>query len=118
MRSWTSAMRSSLEQGVRKPAAVVRHERVVLAEHREDVEHRLAGVRIVNERPQHPIERFSPPALRRHALRRGKRAGAFHRRPLGNANPGEQPLGLDRKSTRLNSSHGSTSYAVFCLKKK
>src|SRR5208282_862909 len=26
--------------------------------------------------------------------------------------------GLDRKSTRLNSSHGSTSYAVFCLKKK
>src|SRR6266542_4722145 len=24
----------------------------------------------------------------------------------------------DRKSTRLNSSHGSTSYAVFCLKKK
>src|SRR5690242_21491143 len=25
---------------------------------------------------------------------------------------------LDRKSTRLNSSHMSTSYAVFCLKKK
>src|SRR5438876_7858563 len=25
---------------------------------------------------------------------------------------------LDRKSTRLNSSHPSTSYAVFCLKKK
>src|SRR3989337_2650408 len=24
---------------------------------------------------------------------------------------------LDRKSTRLNSSHGSISYAVFCLKK-
>src|SRR6266542_5343812 len=24
---------------------------------------------------------------------------------------------LDRKSTRLNSSHGSTSYAVFCLRK-
>src|SRR5687768_17776014 len=28
--------------------------------------------------------------------------------------PGEQ----DRKSTRLNSSHGYISYAVFCLKKK
>src|SRR5207245_11455098 len=27
-------------------------------------------------------------------------------------------LALDRKSTRLNSSHGSISYAVFCLKKK
>src|SRR2546429_8276687 len=28
------------------------------------------------------------------------------------------PAGLDRKSTRLNSSHGYISYAVFCLKKK
>src|SRR5438309_12022354 len=27
-------------------------------------------------------------------------------------------LGVDRKSTRLNSSHSSSSYAVFCLKKK
>src|SRR2546422_5571787 len=27
-------------------------------------------------------------------------------------------LTLDRKSTRLNSSHGYISYAVFCLKKK
>src|SRR6266542_3193292 len=27
-------------------------------------------------------------------------------------------LGQDRKSTCLNSSHGSSSYAVFCLKKK
>src|SRR5690349_23043467 len=28
------------------------------------------------------------------------------------------PLGGDRKSTRLNSSHVEISYAVFCLKKK
>src|SRR5690242_21628642 len=28
------------------------------------------------------------------------------------------PSGRDRKSTRLNSSHMSISYAVFCLKKK
>src|SRR2546422_11378309 len=27
-------------------------------------------------------------------------------------------LAIDRKSTRLNSSHGYISYAVFCLKKK
>src|SRR2546422_3690110 len=27
-------------------------------------------------------------------------------------------MGVDRKSTRLNSSHGYISYAVFCLKKK
>src|SRR3712207_8429260 len=32
----------------------------------------------------------------------------------------EQPelLAVDRKSTRLNSSHANISYAVFCLKKK
>src|SRR5689334_23873141 len=29
-----------------------------------------------------------------------------------------QSFSLDRKSTRLNSSHSSISYAVFCLKKK
>src|SRR5437764_6947192 len=37
--------------------------------------------------------------------------------------PGDAPVGrpgptLDRKSTRLNSSHRCISYAVFCLKKK
>src|SRR5438477_11542327 len=31
---------------------------------------------------------------------------------------GPQQIILDRKSTRLNSSHMSISYAVFCLKKK
>src|SRR3989449_4463077 len=30
----------------------------------------------------------------------------------------EHDVGADRKSTRLNSSHGYISYAVFCLKKK
>src|SRR5437773_4816717 len=29
-----------------------------------------------------------------------------------------KPFGIDRKSTRLNSSHITISYAVFCLKKK
>src|SRR5438309_7878336 len=41
---------------------------------------------------------------------------------IGEAVPsaGQAPsvLGGDRKSTRLNSSHSSISYAVFCLKKK
>src|SRR5699024_12841485 len=32
--------------------------------------------------------------------------------------PPDHPRGRDRKSTRLNSSHVSSSYAVFCLKKK
>src|SRR2546422_3283749 len=30
----------------------------------------------------------------------------------------ERSIQIDRKSTRLNSSHGYISYAVFCLKKK
>src|SRR3712207_9393560 len=34
---------------------------------------------------------------------------------VGRLHPGDQ---LDRKSTRLNSSHANISYAVFCLKKK
>src|SRR5207245_11142900 len=33
------------------------------------------------------------------------------------ANPPRSCKSRDRKSTRLNSSHGSISYAVFCLKK-
>src|SRR5438128_6660962 len=32
--------------------------------------------------------------------------------------PSARKSATDRKSTRLNSSHGSISYAVFCLKKK
>src|SRR2546422_7010374 len=39
--------------------------------------------------------------------------------PLSSYNPVMLNVGLiDRKSTRLNSSHGYISYAVFCLKKK
>src|SRR3712207_8239799 len=34
------------------------------------------------------------------------------------ANPTSQRIQIDRKSTRLNSSHANISYAVFCLKKK
>src|SRR2546429_3340042 len=45
-----------------------------------------------------------------------------HRLPQGGRGQGcatGSPLfGGDRKSTRLNSSHGYISYAVFCLKKK
>src|SRR3989449_7717458 len=40
---------------------------------------------------------------------------------LSGTGSSSQPIavnGTDRKSTRLNSSHGYISYAVFCLKKK
>src|SRR5205085_10151959 len=43
-------------------------------------------------------------------LSRGTVAGTYTR--------GHVLLGVDRKSTRLNSSHSQISYAVFCLKKK
>src|SRR3712207_9437840 len=37
---------------------------------------------------------------------------------LGAVRRGDRRAGVDRKSTRLNSSHANISYAVFCLKKK
>src|SRR5687768_17657793 len=43
-------------------------------------------------------------------------AGPPRGRARGCEEDGE--AGADRKSTRLNSSHGYISYAVFCLKKK
>src|SRR2546429_3456105 len=39
-------------------------------------------------------------------------------RPLAPLLAADEAGLLDRKSTRLNSSHGYISYAVFCLKKK
>src|SRR2546422_8621190 len=50
--------------------------------------------------------------LRKDCGRGAERSGADHRQ----LRPSEQER--DRKSTRLNSSHGYISYAVFCLKKK
>src|SRR5207245_2794539 len=42
----------------------------------------------------------------------------YEGKPIGVVLPDTVDLTVDRKSTRLNSSHGSISYAVFCLKKK
>src|SRR5438477_6196788 len=45
--------------------------------------------------------------------------GPHRNRPAGiGVAPAGPARGIDRKSTRLNSSHMSISYAVFCLKKK
>src|SRR2546422_5486602 len=47
------------------------------------------------------------------------RARSSPRRRCGGRSPAaERSPSRDRKSTRLNSSHGYISYAVFCLKKK
>src|SRR2546429_1026740 len=47
-----------------------------------------------------------------------ERAGAGGGAPAAAAAPARHGYRSDRKSTRLNSSHGYISYAVFCLKKK
>src|SRR5207245_11554062 len=74
-----------------------------------------------------PISRRSAERERREDVRgsRGEedRGPGAIGRPVGAhaAGPHDDPRvhrGRDRKSTRLNSSHGSISYAVFCLKKK
>src|SRR5207245_4182594 len=52
--------------------------------------------------------------------KRGRRSDGLRSRegsPPGSRMCFGGPIG-DRKSTRLNSSHGSISYAVFCLKKQ
>src|SRR3712207_8897147 len=53
-------------------------------------------------------------------VRRSSRrwCGRSRRRRLGCRRRRGRGRGLDRKSTRLNSSHANISYAVFCLKKK
>src|SRR6266852_1702156 len=54
-------------------------------------------------------------------LRRARRRGGREREGRQPREPPHPLAGArvrDRKSTRLNSSHGSISYAVFCLKKK
>src|SRR5207245_5000941 len=58
-----------------------------------------------------------------HLLEQRERApGARRVRPVREQHDEQIAIGIDperdRKSTRLNSSHGSISYAVFCLKKK
>src|SRR5437879_11330177 len=50
------------------------------------------------------------------AFAAGLAARECHEKPA--KNPANAMLPIDRKSTRLNSSHRCISYAVFCLKKK
>src|SRR5687768_18063196 len=63
--------------------------------------------RPVAEQPDVPLGVGNPPR----AFRPAQIAVPRQSRPEGSR-------GIDRKSTRLNSSHGYISYAVFCLKKK
>src|SRR2546422_6764398 len=59
---------------------------------------------------------FPPPVRRSENAARLRALSST--REFASANRGRKVLTGDRKSTRLNSSHGYISYAVFCLKKK
>src|SRR2546422_8393927 len=54
----------------------------------------------------------------RHRQQRQRRRPGERRAEAREKAPAGGPAREDRKSTRLNSSHGYISYAVFCLKKK
>src|SRR5689334_24859252 len=75
---------------------------------RSSIQAKLTSTSAVGQRPSHS----------------GYRVGGGRRDPsrAPNARPiarhGLNARNTDRKSTRLNSSHSSISYAVFCLKKK
>src|SRR2546422_7670441 len=69
-----------------------------------EVDDRLGGLHDVGEQQGQPAARGQCPI--------DDRSNEAAHRPKG------QPRREDRKSTRLNSSHGYISYAVFCLKKK
>src|SRR2546422_5536004 len=59
-----------------------------------------------------------PRRLARTAVRAAASRGDVPADDRGGARAAAPRGGVDRKSTRLNSSHGYISYAVFCLKKK
>src|SRR4051812_49758256 len=61
--------------------------------------------------------RLAPPQ-RRHLTRPDSDHQASRLRRVRLRTSATVGVGTDRKSTRLNSSHMSISYAVFCLKKK
>src|SRR5207249_5229280 len=76
------------------------------------------------QRPAAATRVYAGPPLddlqQRRAARRQRQRSAEPTvlRPADGLPPGPRMGDRDRKSTRLNSSHVSISYAVFCLKKK
>src|SRR5439155_14595780 len=64
------------------------------------------------------IVKVSAPYLKLTPSPRGRAGRGGGQSPARPARPRGLGVSLDRKSTRLNSSHVAISYAVFCLKKK
>src|SRR5690348_17425823 len=69
--------------------------------------------------PAVPTASMRPPASRTSTVLPSVSRAPHSRRPGPSDRPDDAaPDEEDRKSTRLNSSHPSNSYAVFCMKKK
>src|SRR5438445_1635108 len=66
--------------------------------------------------PYTTLFRSAGPGSLRHGTKQHIDAGAMARHQGAVAH--QRQCVVDRKSTRLNSSHANISYAVFCLKKK
>src|SRR5947209_9520941 len=88
------------------------NDEIFAVEPRADILHRVVTWQLVNRRAPARAARE-----RSDVARTGKKFG--RQKGGGTARHGDRraPI-LDRKSTRLNSSHANISYAVFCLKKK
>src|SRR5438876_9294598 len=71
--------------------------------------------RVLSSEPAHTL---GPEGLAFHALMAPAQVAPLDALELGHHRAGDIHRLQDRKSTRLNSSHPSISYAVFCLKKK
>src|SRR5438270_2873673 len=69
-------------------------------------------------RTRRPDGRRPPERAARHRRRRQRGLPPRRLADVGGDQRGDRVVDLDRKSTRLNSSHSQISYAVFCLKKK
>src|SRR5690606_41684479 len=81
-----------------------------------DLAHRLTKLVLVNPAAEAAMVTAVVHVARRSETREHGRPDALDAHERGHQR-GLAPL-LDRKSTRLNSSHVKISYAVFCLKKK
>src|SRR2546422_2783557 len=96
--------RPSAPRCASSPRSEPEHER---AHQHEDHAERRGDAQLVEAQARHDLDGNRPVVIRVKHDGRHKVAQRGHE--------GETP---DRKSTRLNSSHGYISYAVFCLKKK
>src|SRR3712207_2772502 len=114
VRSFSEQERQSIEAGLRaKDAFTLRRSQMLLASSRREEVPQIAknlacGQQTVRD-AIHDFNARGVEALMAKSSRPRRTRDAFDE---------DSAEALDRKSTRLNSSHANISYAVFCLKKK